>query len=599
MKWAFESTLEKIGRILAAQYGLTVVFEGETAFTDGKTVTLPYIHAMSEEMMQDMNGFLDHEVGHCKFSDFGEIKEVKTRFHKELLNAVEDTRIEREMIKEFPGTVYHLKPLNDKYRGKMMEKWSEMPWPVRTIVAIRDLMEGRTPVIDEDIERYVDVVKEAAVALNDCKSTKELRIATKAIIDKIIEEREEEKKEESGGDEDGKKSDKKDSKGSKSSGKGKSGKEKADGEGKAKSKPESGESKAPGSGDEDSGESEDKMLTAKDDKRFDEHVHDVHGMMDKEIKKALKDAPKTPRSRWDPLKPEWKDVPSIPTTTRFDRVIDHVGKGNPERFAKLKREVMPAVQPIKQQLERVLKVRENAKWTPEKERGSLNARSLAQMASNKSYRTVFKEYTKTETKNVAVEILVDLSGSMSGRVDVAKRTVIAMSEALKDLDIPFEVTGFNSVNDVNVASYSASLPRESVARFNRTAEALELFVFKSFDSPNLLGIEKMKAGVQNPDGECVVWAAKRLMMRKEKRKILMVLSDGQPCTGDGQHAILCSDLKNRVRQMSKTGIECIGVGIQTDCVKDFYPDYIVVNSIDELAKQSVRKLSKLIQGGGE
>ena len=132
---SFESTLEKLGRILSAQYGVNVVFEGDQAMTDGKTITLPYFPNPSKELVDELNGFLDHEVGHVKFTDFKTLEKVKTRFHGEMLNAIEDVRIERGMIEEFPGTAYHLNPLNEKYRGKMMEEdtWKKLPYPIRVI----------------------------------------------------------------------------------------------------------------------------------------------------------------------------------------------------------------------------------------------------------------------------------------------------------------------------------------------------------------------------------------------------------------------------------------------------------------------------------
>jgi cobalamin biosynthesis protein CobT len=605
-QFTFENAIEKLGRILAAQYNIQVLFEGNQAYTDGKKIVLPYFKDMKDELKADLNGYLDHEVGHCKFTQFEEVKKVINRFHKELLNATEDSRIEREMIREFPGTAFHLVPLNDKLRVLMNEGWDKLPWPIRTIVAIRDLMDGRAPRIDADIERYVDAVRDAAIELRECQDTKSIRVQTEAIIKKIIDERDEEKKEEEKKDEE---------EGEEGDGEGK----KSDGKGKGKAKGDSDTDGAPGEGEAE-GESSpgsdsdsigddgrdappksaehDKMLSepvSKKDSEFDKHVTDVHGMINDEIKDHIDTSPVRPSHRDRPSDPKWQDSPSIPATTRFDKVTDHTGKGSVTEYAKLKREVMPLVAPIKSALERVLKVRENAKWSPEKDRGRIDARSLGKMASNKGYRTVFKEFTKTETNNVAVEILVDMSGSMGGRMRTAKMAVVAMAEALRDLQIPFEVTGFFSEGDNKVAEFTRTLG--DTARFNRTYERLDLHVFKGFDSPTLSGIEKMFVGSQNPDGECVAWAAKRLAVRREKRKILLVLSDGEPATGDSNRAILCSDLKNKIKAIGKSGIECIGIGIQTECVKNFYPDYIVLNDVAELPKQAMGKLSKLIAGG--
>lgn len=583
----FETAIEKLGRILASQYNINVRFEGNQAYTDGKEIVLPFIQNMSKELYDDLNGYLDHEVAHCKFTDFPQITKVINRMHKELLNAVEDVRIENLMKEEFPGTAFNLEPLNEKLRSRIAERWDELPFPVRTIMAIRDIMEGRAPRIDEDIERYVDVVKDAAIELRKCKSTEELRVLTEEIIKRIIDEREEEKREESEGDEGEESSGDKDSEGKGSGSKG-------------KSDPEGDKSK----GDKSKGDSEDStaddMLTdgASEESAWDDYETSVHDLVDEKIEEELADSKKGGRVRPDkhePAAPVWNDSPSIPVTTKYDAETDHSAKGNSSAYAALKREIMPLVMPIKAQLERVLKVQENAKWRVERERGMLDSRSLSKLSSQPGYRTPFKDFTKTQTNNVAVQILVDMSGSMGGRMRTAKMATIAMGEALKDLGISFEVTGFYSTPDSRVATIARSL--EDRSRFNRMTERLELHIFKSFDTHSLTGIEKMFVGAQNPDGECVIWAAKRLAERKEKRKILLVLSDGEPATGDSNRGILCSDLKNKVKAIQKSGIECIGIGIETDCVKHYYPDFVVLNNVTDLPKKAMKKLSSLITRG--
>ena len=105
----------------------------------------------------------------------------------------------------------------------------------------------------------------------------------------------------------------------------------------------------------------------------------------------------------------------------------------------------------------------------------------------------------------------------------------------------------------------------------------------------------MKNGSQNPDGECIAWAAKRLSMQRKKRKILIVLSDGQPATGDTSYALLQSDLRARIQEVSKFGIEVIGIGIETDYVKNFYPDYVILTDAKDLPKQAMNKIAKMLE----
>jgi cobalamin biosynthesis protein CobT len=551
----FETSLEKLARILARQHNINVVFEGNQACTDGKTITLPSMDGnLSDELRRDLSAFLDHEVAHCKFSTFD--AKIDNKFHKLLTNATEDIRIERLMGDEFPGAALNLQELREKVDTQTNAGFDKLPWPIKVIVATQKLMNGKPQVITDDIKEYVPVIKEFVPKFNEAKSEKEIAETARTLMRKIIEKVEEEEKPEP------------------KSGKSKSGFSKEDLEKIAKMMSE-------GEGEKDS--------------EFDKHVFDVHGMMDEKIKKEIKESkPATEGTPSGKKDHDWTMGvnASVPVTTKYDKVNDMVGKGNAASYARLKAEVMPMVSAIKSHFEKVLKVKENAHWKSEREQGTVNAKALARLATDKNYRYPFKEFRKTDTKNVAVEILVDMSGSMGGeKIRVAKMSAIAMAEALKALDIPFEVTGFTSVGDSRVGAEAKK--HKDLKRFNRYHERLELFVFKDFDAPSLIGIEKMEAMSNNPDGECVKWAANRLINRKEKRKILIVLSDGMPAA-DGDFKTLNYDLKLKVQQIMKSGIECVGLGVLTDAVKHFYPDHVVIKDLKTLPSETMSKLCKII-----
>ena len=599
----FETAIEKIGRILASQYNIKVLFEGNQAKTDGETIVLPFIQDMSKELYKDLNGYLDHEVAHCKFTDFNAVKKVDNKFLFNISNVAEDIRIERLMKEEFPGTIYNLEPLRDKVRASNEEHWDKAPWPVKFLFQLQDQMQNLPDGLhlkeDPETKDHLHNCREEIERLNNCKNTSEIIELSKIIYEKVMEEeaKKEKEKGESDDDSEGEKSDPKD---------GETGGSDKSSEKKSKPipgmMPEDGEDSESDS-DSESSESTSseskvsKMLKAKEGSKseWDKHIISVHDLMDEKIEKEVKDKPK------DPITPTWNDTPSIPTTTRFDKVTDHSGKGNYKTYTRLKREIQPMVSPIKQELERALKVQEDARWRPERERGKIDSRGLSKLVSSPGYRTIFKDFTKTDTTNIAIQILVDLSGSMYRRINTARLTTIAMSEALKSLNINFEVTGFNSIHSDEMARFSKEILKETrtrrrSGRFNRVQERLDHHVYKSFDSSSLSGIETMVHGHNNTDGESVIWAAKRLALRKEKRKILLVLSDGEPADA-GDISILSSDLKNKVIAINKSGIECIGIGIETNAVKHYYPDYVVLDRLEDLPKAAMRKLSKLITKG--
>lgn len=71
----------------------------------------------------------------------------------------------------------------------------------------------------------------------------------------------------------------------------------------------------------------------------------------------------------------------------------------------------------------------------------------------------------------------------------------------------------------------------------------------------------------------------------------MVLSDGYPATGDGNPAILRTDLRARVDALRERRVELIGVGILDDAVETFYPVSSVVEHLHELPGAAFSVLS--------
>ncbi len=83
------------------------------------------------------------------------------------------------------------------------------------------------------------------------------------------------------------------------------------------------------------------------------------------------------------------------------------------------------------------------------------------------------------------------------------------------------------------------------------------------------------------------------MSRRENGKILMVFSDGAPhCWGDTR--TLAPHLKKTVENISKAGVNVIGIGIESTEVQRFYPKYLVLNKVEELPSVVMKQLRALI-----
>ncbi|WP_045214249.1 vWA domain-containing protein [Desulfonatronovibrio magnus] len=93
---------------LARKNKVNVKFDNSsTAATDGKTITLPLT---SRESSWIVRGYLDHEIGHVRLTNFQSIPK-KTALHKSLWNILEDCRIEYKMAELYPGMATNYKKL--------------------------------------------------------------------------------------------------------------------------------------------------------------------------------------------------------------------------------------------------------------------------------------------------------------------------------------------------------------------------------------------------------------------------------------------------------------------------------------------------------
>ncbi|KKL35794.1 cobalamin biosynthesis protein CobT [Burkholderia contaminans FFH2055] len=285
---------------------------------------------------------------------------------------------------------------------------------------------------------------------------------------------------------------------------------------------------------------------------------------------------------------------SVPLTAAFDTVTDFTGNGEPARWHRLRSAARAQTEPLKLRLERALKVDEQTRWKREQERGELDRMSLARLVTSPGYRTPFRVPRAAPGRDAAVSLLIDCSGSMAGRkIELARLCAAALCDALTQLGFACEVLGYSSVEDTAMrAHYQRWIDAgRDTFGYNRFVERLDLRVYKRFDSDNPSGLACIECGHENPDGEALSWAAERLLAKRARRRILMVLSDGYPATGDGNPAILRTDLRARVDALRERRVELIGVGILDDAVETFYPVSSVVEHLHELPGAAFSVLS--------
>lgn len=160
----------------------------------------------------------------------------------------------------------------------------------------------------------------------------------------------------------------------------------------------------------------------------------------------------------------------------------------------------------------------------------------------------------------AVSLLVDSSGSMSGQpFQHACASAIMLAEALQGIKVSVEVAGFTEFG-----SEEQDLIHDIWLPFGRR-----------FVRDNVLkGMAKISTCLSNNvDGENILYAYQRLLCQKQSRKILIVLSDGEPSgSGPNGHTIGPGQFtKNVCEQIEKDKrVLLVGLGMSGYAPDRFY-----------------------------
>lgn len=310
----------------------------------------------------------------------------------------------------------------------------------------------------------------------------------------------------------------------------------------------------------------------------------------------------------------------VPFTRDYDKIWDvkeHVKKFTRKRqwqekelLDKLDQACEQHAGPIKRRLQRVIAARATSTYTLGHKSGpKINGAALCRVPAN-DFR-VFKQKQENRTKFVDVMLVIDCSGSMTAssggcsRVQLAYECAMVLADCLDSLDINNQVMTFTTRRD--------DIPRGVVEKINRSFDGdapfsrytpIEMVRIKPFGT-KLLGQnrEMFKQSLltcnlsENVDGESIIYAAKELLSQNGHRKLMIVLSDGQPACGGSKSSHLNWHLKNAAKDIQKSGIELYGVGVQSDAVKMFYDDHSIVRTLEDLPLTVIQELERFIFKG--
>ena len=263
----------------------------------------------------------------------------------------------------------------------------------------------------------------------------------------------------------------------------------------------------------------------------------------------------------------------------------------------------PLIIKIANRLQRKLLAQQNRYWDFNMEEGYLDTSRLAKIIANPKNKLSYKVEREIEFKDTVVSLLIDNSGSMRGRpITVAALCSDILARTLERCLIKTEILGFTT------KAWKGGKSRENWIKNGKPSNPgrlndLRHIIYKSGDSPwrrskKNLGL-LLKEGIlkENVDGEALSWAYKRLLLRQEKRKILIVISDGAP-VDDSTLSVnpgnyLEKNLRDVIQEVEKnSNIELMAIGIGHD-VSRYYNKAVTIMDVDQLGEVLLNQLSNI------
>lgn len=584
------ASLPLVAQGLAGKAGVTVIIDrnAPTASTDGTTIRLPAMPLPDNEHDLDAAkklatlayGFIPHEIGHIRFTDLNVFRTFAKNgpAHRYLLNVLEDPRIEQAQIRDYPGNRLHL----DRMLELMIEKGSfpavtsefspdqalssyclyYLRATVRGTDAFRDLCNASRPAVVELLGESF-VTRLDALLANKGKqlsSTKEAASLASAILKAAKQAAQEPPKpktppqgqptqQQGQGDDDSDSSqepggDDQDSDGDDSSDQSGSGDDSDQGSDSAPG----GDDGADADGQDGDGGGDPDPQDVQDQRQRQalQEILDGNGggsaMPD--LGEMLADEMSQTAKQYDHGQEKVADDAEVIRQLKQGRDGEApIGgsfnaDGALSASSKLRAVLQNSIQAMTLQR------------TSESVRGQkLNRRRLSRTSSGN--RRIFLHEEERKGLDTAVFVLCDISGSMSGtKIEIASQAVYAAATAMSQL------SGVNCAVGVfpvyGMVSQFGENPRGNPEKF------------------------ALRATGGTPLAEGLMWAARKLAVRREARKILLVATDGDPDS--------ITAARVQVEALTRRGFEVMGLGIELPSVRNVFEKHCVIQNVDEMPK---------------
>lgn len=215
-------------------------------------------------------------------------------------------------------------------------------------------------------------------------------------------------------------------------------------------------------------------------------------------------------------------------------------------------------------------------------RGNLHygrlSKKLLPLVTEDFPKVFYKKDEQSKEFDAVFSLLVDCSASMDKKMPQVKRGIALFHEALKSIRVQHSITGFWE-------EASSTLSKEQANYF------LDIYSFEdSLYANQGAKIMQLAAKEDNRDGFSIRIVSELLLPRREKQKILLVFTDGEPAA-DGYFENGIVDTKIAVSTVRRRGIHILGVFLADGPVREadrrlmetiYGRDFLIVRDLKEL-----------------
>ncbi len=549
MNHPLKNALPIVAAAYGEKFGVKVLIQGQDAFTDGERIVIPTANPDDPHYQQIAWGYLAHEAAHIRHTNFDMVQKASSKpIRKVLLNIIEDVRIENELAKDYPGTrrsisqvIEYMVDTQQMCVPEQLEPASNLQawllFRLRCHFLGQKALTSLYQAVDEKVRQLFPAVAMSRLsamltAVPSLASTGEVLKLVDAIVAMLEEESRppQDESDADSGDDIGQDASN-DSNNSRDS-----------------HTPEAASSAmgdAAETGDSDNSDQADNLRQALEACAAQFEPDTFAQVAEVLSEQAEGHQGVTPLS-----------LPQVEQAMLGDEAILTLSASE---SAQIRARLRGMVQSSQDN-------RNHAK------RHGLRVATHRLAASQAGESRLFIQRQPRIAPNAAVHLLVDISGSMGKPIGegnrkyfhVANEAALALAMALEG--IPGVVPAVSYFPGIHQEVSIALLPKQSVR--HRAA---------CFDQ---------KPRGCTPMAQAMWFAANSLLAQKQKRKLMIVLTDGDPDDWAATH-----DIVDRCR---RSGFELLGIGIQTRSVEKFFPQSIVINDVKDLKRELFEVTQQLL-----